>query len=799
MALPVKLVNFCLEKVRSFSEYLPYVTYHEGFYHLIDNSRGMIFECRPLPGAGSETERVLSGLFSIPLPVRSTIQVSLLSLPVSEASLNHILEGRVRLQGLIRKKVEFLKESCKRYAMNDSFHAPARETTVLVSVKVPSSYKNLPTLKKAVRQLLEYAGLLPREVEPERLLYLLYRVLNPAHPDIQYHWDPTRELRQQIIFADNEIIQTEEGLLVDGWRMVSLSPKVYPATWHLWQSDVYCGDHLVETRKLRVPFMVTLNWVAVDQIKKRKEVQTKATITTNQLMGVLARIIPKLRERKEHYDIVLTAIEHGNNLGYGNLNFLLWGPEHLIHEAAQTVESHMRSHGFILQRDNFITANMLLQSLPLSIHTDPSYFGPKALWRGKTMLASNFAALAPVVSDWKGTKTPVITLFSRRGELMSLDLFDNIMGGQSGIVAGRTGSGKSFFINELILNYYSREAKIWMIDVGRSYLKLCDMLEGEYIEFDPNSDFSLNPFSMVKNFNDEADSLKSVIAQMASPSEELSNIEMSILSEAIQATWDKNGNDATMRDLREELLRMNDKRASDLAQMLYDYTDGMYARHFNSPANVDFTKDFVVLELEGFSTRKRLRSVVLLLLMYNIQSRMYGERETVKLLLIDEAWDLFGEQMANTPRFIEESYRRVRKYKGSIITITQSLADYDSIGAVGKALLQNADFYFLLAQNRSGVKAAREHLDEAHAQIVEGLRTIHGGFSEIFIRCPIGVGVARLVVDRFFQLLYTSRAEEFSAIEKLKQQGLTTEQAIEYIIENLDRKRESVLPLGSGE
>jgi len=124
MALPVKLVNFCLEKVRSFSEYLPYVTYHEGFYHLIDNSRGMIFECRPLPGAGSETERVLSGLFSIPLPVRSTIQVSLLSLPVSEASLNRILEGRVRLQGLIRKKVEFLKESCPPHAEKGHQTAP---------------------------------------------------------------------------------------------------------------------------------------------------------------------------------------------------------------------------------------------------------------------------------------------------------------------------------------------------------------------------------------------------------------------------------------------------------------------------------------------------------------------------------------------------------------------------------------------------------------------------------------------------------------------------------------------------
>jgi len=791
MALPIKLINFCLERVKRFSEYLPYFTYdeNEGMYYLIDGSVGFIFECFPLHGAGDSVASALNGLFSMYLPIGSSIQVSLIDLPVTELAFDRIREGRVRFKHLIEKRVELYQKAKETCSLNEKFNLSVRDSILLVSVKLSKQRERFQAFKKAVKQVLDYINLMPIELRPERLINILYLVFNPDHPDILLHWDKDIEIRNQVIFSDNEIIQTKKGLDLEGgkYRLVSLSPKQYPAEWHVWMNGVLLGDELTDSRKLRTSFMITLNFIASDQVKLRKSIQGKATMVTNQMIGPLARIIPRLQKKKESYDIVLSAIDEGNTLGYGGINLILWGKPELISEVVQTAESHFRSYGFIMQRDDFITANMLVQSLPLSTVPDVKYMGIQGLFRGKTMLSSNFASLSPIVAEWKGTPTPTLTLAGRKGQLITLDLYDNPS--RNAVISGKTGSGKSFFTNELILNYLSKGAKVWMIDVGRSYYKLCKILDGEFIEFGKR-EFCLNPFSYIKDFNDEAEILKAIVAQMAAPTRVLTDIEHSMISQAVETVWNRKGNEGGIRDVKDELKRIGDSRADDLAMMLYDYAEGIYSPHFHGQANVDFEKDFIVLELEEFKSKKRLRSVILLLLIYDIQNKMYADREKKKLLLIDEAWDLFGDYMANAPKFIEESYRRVRKYGGSITTITQSIQDYLTIGQVGAAMLQNADFKFFLEQNEKGIEAAREVLDQTDAETVAGLATVDKGFSEIFVKSPIGSGVGRLVVDEFTHYLYTTRAEDFAGIYRLiEEEGMTVEEAIKQFVTEKDGER----------
>jgi len=779
MALPVKLINFCLEKVKRFSEYLPYFTFDEGegIYYLIDGAAGFIFECWPLNRAGEAAFSALSGLFSLPLPSESSIQINLINLPINEATLKRIKEGRTRFHSLIEKRIELYRKAARTSILNENFSLPVRDTVLLVSVRLKNPEKISP-VKKAIRQVLDYARLFPVEVKPERLINILYRLFNPDHPDILLNWDKGLEIRSQVIWADNELIQTEEGLLLEGgkFRLVSLSPKQYPLRWEIWMNGLLLGDELSDSKKFRTPFMITLNCIFFDQVRFRKSLQGKATLITNQMIGPLARIIPRLQKKKESYDLVLSALDSGHTLGFGGLNVILWGREKEVSESMSTVEAHFRSYGFILQQDNFITANLLIQSLPLAIIPEVKYMGIQGLWRGKTMLSSNFASLSPVVAEWKGTPTPTITLVGRKGQFISLDLYDNPS--RNAVISGKTGSGKSFFTNELILNYLSKGARVWVIDVGRSYYKLCRILNGEFIEFG-KKDFCLNPFSYIRDFNDEAEILKAIIAQMACPSRILTDLEYSLVSQAVEAIWNKKGNEGGIREVREELKKLGDSRANDLALMLYDYAEGVYSSHFQGKASVNFEKDFIVLELEEFKAKKRLRSVILLLLIYDIQNKMYAERERKKLLLIDEAWDLFGDYMANAPKFIEESYRRVRKYQGSIATITQSLQDYFTIGEVGAAMLQNADFKFFLEQNEKGIEAAKQLLDKDDADLIAGLTTVDKGFSEIFVKSPLGSGVGRLVVDEFTHYLYTTRAEDFAAIYRLiEKEGIKVEEAI---------------------
>src|SRR5690606_16906217 len=118
------------------------------------------------------------------------------------------------------------------------------------------------------------------------------------------------------------------------------------------------------------------------------------------------------------------------------------------------------------------------------------------IWRYKSMTSQHATVLIPVFGEWKGTGTPHINLISRNGQVMTFSMHDS-GSNKNMIVAATSGGGKSFFCNELILSYLSEGAKIWVVDVGRSYEKLAESLDGNFLAFGSDSNVSMNPFPLV--------------------------------------------------------------------------------------------------------------------------------------------------------------------------------------------------------------------------------------------------------------------------------------------------------------
>jgi len=422
---------------------------------------------------------------------------------------------------------------------------------------------------------------------------------------------------------------------------------------------------------------------------------------------------------------------------------------------------------------------MFLQSLPLGYLKDAQ----RDLRRKKLLKASDVAELVPIASDWSGFGKPVLNLISRRGQIQFFDIFANPAGGYSGIVVAATGAGKSFFINELIVSYLSVGAKIWVIDVGRSYEKLCNFCGGSFMVFGMDSKVCINPFSDVENIDEEMPILKSIVAQMVSMNA-LDELSLAYIEEAIKENYIEKRNAMTITDIARYLERKNEPITLSIAKRLYSYTDqGAYASYFNGTANLTADADFVVMELEELKSKKDLQEVVLLSLIYQIQQSMVN-RETYKLLIIDEAWDLLTG--GNTTQFMETAYRRFRKYKGACFSITQSVNDFYRLPS-GVAIVENSDFMFLLRQRPESIKMLKESgrvsLSEGLYELLSSVHTDQGNYSEVFVYTPIGVTVGRLIVDRFTQLLYTSRAEEYTAIKKYLDQGLCVSDAIKKVME----------------
>ena len=219
---------------------------------------------------------------------------------------------------------------------------------------------------------------------------------------------------------------------------------------------------------------------------------------------------------------------------------------------------------------------------------------------------------------------------------------------------------------------------------------------------------------------------------------------------------------------------------------LHPFTkEGEYGRFFAGTGVPPVPKaDFTVLELEELKGRRHLQQVVLLQLIYRIQQEMYlGARNRRKLVIIDEAWDLLREGSAAS--FIENGYRRFRKYGGAAVTVTQSINDLYS-SDIGRAIVENSAGMFLLGQKAETVSALEQNgrlpLSPGEFRYLRSVHTASDRYSEIFLITAQGNAVGRLVVDPFRRLLYSTKADDVASLEALTAQGLSVGEAIETLL-----------------
>jgi conjugal transfer ATP-binding protein TraC len=388
--------------------------------------------------------------------------------------------------------------------------------------------------------------------------------------------------------------------------------------------------------------------------------------------------------------------------------------------------------------------------------------------------------------------------------LMTLDLFDNDLGNYNAAVIGAPGAGKSVLLNEMAWSYRAIGAKVWMQDLGRSFEKLCRKANGTYIEFRPDVDICLNPFTSVIDINEDIDLLEAAIAKMASMQNSLDEVQYKAISAMVLKLFKAHGNDLTITALRDafkegnlkELGLNHDQRLKDLAVMLNPYArDGQYARFFEGRNNVDFSNDFIVIENEELKRRADLHAVITIMLLHRITGDMYLTRNNRKLLFIDELKQQLGDAGSDDPVkavVIEEAARRARKYGGALITATQSADDYYG-SAQMEAAFNCSDWVFLLRQKAESIemlqRKGRLSLDDGKKRLLNSLRTEPGVFAELYISSPVGEGVARNILDPATHLLFSNKLEDNAPIDELRAQGLSIDDAITELL-----RRRGLLP-----
>ena len=311
-------------------------------------------------------------------------------------------------------------------------------------------------------------------------------------------------------------------------------------------------------------------------------------------------------------------------------------------------------------------------------------------------------------------------------DISDLPMKKGIITNRNKFILGPSGSGKSFFTNHLVRQYYEQGAHILLVDTGNSYQGLCRMIhdrtngkDGIYITYEEDNPISFNPFYTESGKFDveKRDSINTLILTLwkredESPkrSEEVAlsgavNAYIRKISENRNIRPDFNGfyefvADDYRRMIEEKKVREKDFDIDGFLNVLAPfYKGGDYDFLLNSDKELDLTgKRFIVFELDNISSNKVLLPVVTLIIMETFIAKMRRLKGIRKMILIEECWKAL--MSANMSEYIKYLFKTVRKYFGEAVVVTQEVDDIISSPIVKEAIINNSDCKILLDQRK---------------------------------------------------------------------------------------------------
>ncbi|MBU9173081.1 type IV secretion system protein TraC, partial [Burkholderia gladioli] len=175
--------------------------------------------------------------------------------------------------------------------------------------------------------------------------------------------------------------------------------------------------------------------------------------------------------------------------------------------------------------------------------------------------------------------------------------------------------------------------------------------------------------------------------------------------------------------------------------------------------------EVVGLELEHLNSDPQLRTVILLGFTNQVTNEMYRfDRSRPKLFLTDEGWQIVGDDQ-ETADFMEEGYRRARKYEGSFFFATQGIDDA-GMNKATQAAFGNSAWKYHLMQSKDTINKISNgevmNLSPGLKRMLLSLAPVPGRYSEFVLVDPNGgTHLLRHIPDEFTLAMATTKGPAF--------------------------------------
>ena len=468
------------------------------------------------------------------------------------------------------------------------------------------------------------------------------------------------------------------------------------------------------------------------------------------------------------------------------------------------------------QESGFRLNNMEFDQVQAFVGSQVSALDPLAK-EGRGISSNSIAACFPWIfahiSDEGGVKlgesdgVPVfINFFRRDSERVNSNM----------VIVGKSGSGKSYATKSLLANLAAEDSKIFILDPENEYTELAHNLHGQIINVGNAQYGRLNPFHIITALDDDEagedgpsgsyathlqfleEFFRQIMPDCEKDAMEYLNtmVDRMYMTRSITPLTDLSKLTAadypTFDDLYDEILQefqsTDNEYIRTMLRNLMNYvakfsTGGRNANIWNGPSTVTTDENFTVFNFQSMLANRNTsiaNAQMLLVLKYIdneiIKNRDYNTKYHARrkvVVVIDEAHVFIDAKFPIALDFMFQLAKRIRKYNGMQIVITQNIKDFvgtEELARKSTAIINACQYSFIFALAPNDMQDLVKLYEKAggineneQEQIVQAPRgqafTIMSAVSRSTFQIDTAPGITDMFQERDFVSGYFSGGE----------------------------------------
>ena len=553
----------------------------------------------------------------------------------------------------------------------------------------------------------------------------------------------------------------------------SFKERIAPKGLKISEKDLILGDAYVSVVTLiSYPSMVNIGWLgAVANIHHTRMVMTISPTNTQEISNTLKRSMSELKSKmlnindyndqilfnnqmQDFVELVNRIDREHEKFSILTVNFLCYGEtKEEMEKTKKELKSTLSAYGLGGADLMFEQERSLKMCLPTMYSDLEKQYG---LPIPMMTTASSFPFIFQNLQD---DGDAIMLGNDALGGLLFFDLWKrtNKRNNSNAVIIGKSGSGKSTLIKKLIRGAWCRGSKVIVIDPEREFKDLCENVGGCWVDCGTGTSGIINPLE-VRRSTDDDDKDNSVNNDLSKHFQtfrtfikyylqDLNAYELTKIEEILIEVYRDKGIDfetdlsklssedyPIMQDLYNKTKSTLDdakknKEARNVVEslekicsMIKRATIGADSRIFNgtSSIKVDQNNDFIVLDIHSLVDSD---DGILKTQFFNILSWCWNEisknRDEQVILVCDESHLLIDPNNKDGIDFLKRTSKRIRKYNGSLWTISQNLADYCSAGLerYGQVIIDNSAYIMIMAQGQKEIESVKQMMKLSESEM----------------------------------------------------------------------------------